>query len=663
MVTSPKELSKAGSKICRAFYLGNQAKMQRFYSGIHLCHSVNRVHASNMEPKLKNCWPFEAFKFHLPGSLLPKSLPDFSFEPETSEETNVADDPAKQDEMEVEAKKSEMYKREDWLKKILQIRTLWIRKQQRDELDNDSFACEGCDIDGEMYDADYCDDEVEGNEETDRETFSNMLKDVSWSDTKLFLQSAFLCNMSYAISEIMAADLRRHFGLKFVTSSLEKKSEAVVTKATFDQDFIYPQVNASPATEFKSGKSEESDKKCLNNQPSVAYDIATAAASYVRSRAKDLSLLDSEQQDEENSMALKSNESKLVHKEERSAPRVYKTEVQEGYITTTMTPVIATSEKEEASMALQSLQSSPCKWFVCDDSSTLTRFFVIQGSDSLASWQSNLLFEPTVFEGTDVLVHRGVYEAAKRIYEQLKPVIMEHLDKYGEGAKLSFTGHCFGGSVSLLVNLMLLTRKVVKPSALRPVVTFGSPFVLCGGQKILDALGLNEDHVHCVIMHRDIVPRAFSCNYPDHIAQMFKLLHGSFCTHPCLIKNKLMYAPMGKTFILQPSETLSPSHPLLPSGIALYALENPECCSSKNPLMTFLNAPHPLETLSNITSYGSNGTILRDHDSSNYLKAVNGVLRQHTKAVKQTARRQRSLLWPILTSQSPHAWGSCQDDK
>lgn len=142
-----------------------------------------------------------------------------------------------------------------------------------------------------------------------------------------------------------------------------------------------------------------------------------------------------------------------------------------------------------------------------------------------------------MLQGTDVLVHRGVYEAAKRIYEQLKPIIVEHLDKHGEGAKLSFTGHCFGGSVSLLVNLMVLTRKVVKPSALRSVVTFGSPFVFCGGQKILDALGLDEDHVHCVIMHRDIVPRAFSCNYPDHIAQMLKQLHGTFGSHPCLIKN------------------------------------------------------------------------------------------------------------------------------
>lgn len=136
-----------------------------------------------------------------------------------------------------------------------------------------------------------------------------------------------------------------------------------------------------------------------------------------------------------------------------------------------------------------------------------------------------------------MLVHRGIYEAAKGIYEQFKPIILEHLEKYGERAQFRFTGHSLGGSLSLLVNLMLLTRKVVKPSALRPVVTFGSPFVFCNGQKILDELGLNEDHIHCVIMHRDIVPRAFSCNYPDHVAQLLKRLHGTFRSHPCLNRN------------------------------------------------------------------------------------------------------------------------------
>lgn len=203
LVTSPKELSKKGNKICRTFSgidLLKQVKMQRFYSDIHLCHSVNQIHASKTEPKLKNSWSLHVFKFHLSGSFLAKSLPNFSIEPETRKETNVADDHVKHDEM--EEKKREMYKREDWVERILQIRACWIPKQQIDEVDNDSFASEDGDTDGEKCEADSY-KEVEGNEEFDRETFSKLLKDVSRSDTKLLSQSAFLCNMSYAISEMM----------------------------------------------------------------------------------------------------------------------------------------------------------------------------------------------------------------------------------------------------------------------------------------------------------------------------------------------------------------------------------------------------------------------------------------------------------------------------
>lgn len=140
-------------------------------------------------------------------------------------------------------------------------------------------------------------------------------------------------------------------------------------------------------------------------------------------------------------------------------------------------------------------------------------------------------------QGTDCLVHRGIYEAAKGIYTQFMPEIIAHLNKYGERAKLQFTGHSLGGSLSLLVHLMLLTRKVVKPLVLRPIVTFGSPFVFCGGHKILEGLGMDESHIHCVMMHRDIVPRAFSCNYPNHVANVLKRLNGTFRSHPCLIHN------------------------------------------------------------------------------------------------------------------------------
>ena len=114
---------------------------------------------------------------------------------------------------------------------------------------------------------------------------------------------------------------------------------------------------------------------------------------------------------------------------------------------------------------------------------------------------------------------------------------------------------------------------------------------------------------------------------------------------------------MGKIFILQPDESSSPPHPLLPQGCALYALDKSRRGFSSSVLRSFLNSPHPLETLSDPTAYGSEGTILRDHDSSNYLKAVNGVLRQHSKPVIERAMRKESnVLWPLLTSPSPHTW-------
>lgn len=119
---------------------------------------------------------------------------------------------------------------------------------------------------------------------------------------------------------------------------------------------------------------------------------------------------------------------------------------------------------------------------------------------------------------------------------------------------------------------------------------------------------------------------------------------------------KLLYTPMGKLFILQPNENFSPPHPLIPPGNALYALDKTHCGYSTQAIKEFLNSPHPLDTLSDLTAYGSDGSILRDHDSSNYLRAVNGVLRQQRKMVSRRGKVERSLEWPLLVSPSPHSW-------
>ncbi|CAI0423266.1 unnamed protein product [Linum tenue] len=663
-----------------------QANIRRSYSDDHLllCKSVNcNIRAcSSVQPKLKSSRSFGFPLFQMSGnsSFIPDpvkslllfdplsmaSIEDRRDQEEVASTSEVERSGQESNEMISDGNIDEGVKRANWVERLLEIRSHWrrnIRLQKKDGHDMDSSSDDdlhhmdktGCDCDDYNGDdessgcmVDYNSSEEEENEYNERETFSRLLTRVPWSDTKLFSKLAFLCNMAYVIPDIKANDLKRHYGLQFVTSSLEKKAEVAAMKAKLDDGdstYVLPAISEQP-----SGSQEE--HKC---RPEVAYEIAVSAASYVQSRAKEIH---SDQS---------SSYSDQPHPLNKKSP----SEVAAYVAASTMTAVVAAGEKDKQETAnnLQSLQSSPCEWFICDDSSTYTRSFVIQGSDSFASWQANLFFEPAKFEGTDVLVHRGIYEAAKGIYDQFMPEIMSHLERYGDRAKLQFTGHSLGGSLSLLIHLMLLTRKVVtNPSILRPVVTFGSPFVFCGGKKVLSNLGLDESHIHSVIMHRDIVPRAFSCNYPDHVALLLKRLNGTFRSHPCLNKQKMLYSPLGKLFILQPEEESSPAHPLMPSGSGFYTLDDPKLgnhsdgndskSSKGSALKAFLNRPHPLETLSNPTAYGSEGTILRDHDSGNYLKALHGLVRQKSKATTMKAMKQlnNNVLWPLLKAPSPHSW-------
>lgn len=143
-------------------------------------------------------------------------------------------------------------------------------------------------------------------------------------------------------------------------------------------------------------------------------------------------------------------------------------------------------------------------------------------------------------------MHRGIYEAAKGIYQQMLPEVHAHLKTQGSRATFRFTGHSLGGSLALLVNLMLLVRQEVPISSLLPVITFGSPSIMCGGGGLLEKLGLPRSHVQAIMMHRDIVPRAFSCNYPDHVAKLLKAVNGNFRKHPCL--NNQVKSCLSKSF-------------------------------------------------------------------------------------------------------------------
>lgn len=90
-------------------------------------------------------------------------------------------------------------KRVNWMERLLEIRSNWREKQQKDDDGDDDEDGEDC---GGGCEVDYSDDEDDGNVSINRESFSRLLRRVSFSDTKLYSQLAFLCNMAYVIQEI-----------------------------------------------------------------------------------------------------------------------------------------------------------------------------------------------------------------------------------------------------------------------------------------------------------------------------------------------------------------------------------------------------------------------------------------------------------------------------
>ncbi|KAK9818157.1 hypothetical protein WJX72_007963 [[Myrmecia] bisecta] len=275
---------------------------------------------------------------------------------------------------------------------------------------------------------------------------------------------------------------------------------------------------------------------------------------------------------------------------------------------TVMAAVESTWGRERGKkQALKDRCSSPTEWYVCDDPLTHTRYFVIQGSDNFDHWKVNLTFDPVVFEDAKlgVKVHRGVYEAALVLYDRLAPMVQEHLSS-SPFAKICFTGHSLGGSLGTLLMLMYLHRGVLPPVAIAPVYTFGAPAIFCEGaagpcgesnscdldprhegrSMLLEKLGLPNGAVRNIIMHKDIVPRAFACDYAL-VADLLRRVGDSFKEHGCLLgpHRQSLYYFVGKMLVLQPEADHSfvkgdGFHPMLPAGSGLYTLRQPTVLSS-----------------------------------------------------------------------------------
>lgn len=548
----------------------------------------------------------------------------------------------------------------------------------------ESDRCAGC-CDGEWSEGCHVceggEDEEDGNlqqgqeeeereaVEVNRDSFSRLLRRASLGDAKLYEKLSYLGSLAYAIPRINPANLLKVHGLRFVTSSLEKKKSNSVTPETDHGTSHKEKAEDTVNHPDHNNKKQQQQQQLHGNKQftaSDAYRIATSAASYLHSQTKSIIPFQDATTSNQGTDSFEAADSccgtgggRTVDPEEAS------------FVVTTesVTAVVAAKKevKEAVASDLNSSRTSPCEWFVCDDDNTGTRLFVIQGSESLASWQANLLFEPVQFEGLDVLVHRGIYEAAKGIYQQMLPHIQSHLRSRGPSATLRFTGHSLGGSLSLLINLMLLIRGQAPRSSLLPVITYGAPSIMCGGNYLLQKLGLPLNHVQAITMHRDIVPRAFSCTYPDRVADILKAVNGSFRKHPCLNQQKLLYAPMGQLLILQPDEKVSPGHHLLPTGSGLYFFGQPSSSPDSTTdsttrrllraaLSVFLNSPHPLEILGDRSAYGTDGAVVRDHDMGSYLKAMREVISMEQERIRQAEKerqkekkkRRHGMQWPAI---------------
>ena len=66
-------------------------------------------------------------------------------------------------------------------------------------------------------------------------------------------------------------------------------------------------------------------------------------------------------------------------------------------IATVTAAVQSTWGSDKAKLSKDNLQN-PTEWYVADDPMSHTRYFIIQGSDTLDHWKVNLTFDPVVFE-------------------------------------------------------------------------------------------------------------------------------------------------------------------------------------------------------------------------------------------------------------------------
>ena len=226
------------------------------------------------------------------------------------------------------------------------------------------------------------------------------------------------------------------------------------------------------------------------------------------------------------------------------------------------------AEKENVAM--------PVNYAICEHEEAATLWIVIEGSTNFTSWQTNLTWTPCAFEekftDEEIRVHSGAYACAKRMYDRVEIMSKNHMKKYGAKSRIRITGHSIGGSLAYLLGLMLILRNGCPRYVLEDIWTFGSPYVFDrGAESLMSRIGLKREFIKGVIMGKDVVPRSFSCYYPPWTHTMLSSLPGPINFDKKLMRDEMMYVPLGDLFLLQPCH--GSAHPLLPVGPGFYKLE------------------------------------------------------------------------------------------
>ena len=209
---------------------------------------------------------------------------------------------------------------------------------------------------------------------------------------------------------------------------------------------------------------------------------------------------------------------------------------------------------------------------------------------------------------------------------------------------------------------------------------------------LLRATGLSENAVRNVLMARDIVPRAFACDYSP-VADILRGWGHSFREHSALQRSgrKHLYYFTGQILVLQPDPWHSfaqpePYHPMLPPRPDMFQLApatisstfsaadvsaaaqglggggQQQAAEAEGGVMAagrqveslveavweLMDNPHPLEVLTDAGAYLEWGSVSRYHNPDNYSRALGRIImhrKRREEVVPEELAHEEAAQW------------------